>query len=246
MYTKKEFESLLAESAKAMTKNKELIKEARILMSKANDYRWIHQTKWLNETCIQLPQDLFAIQEIICNTKPRFIIEVGVAWGGAILFYSSVIQVLGYDAEIIGIDVYIPDDLKERIFSHQDLSRRIHLINRSSVDLQTVDEVRSMVGPGKNNFVHLDSNHTHNHVLAELELYSQFIGKNYYLLCADTLVDYLPPPPDRPREWGPGNNPKTALDAFMQKNKRFMVDQNLEDKLLLTCNPGGYLKCMTD
>jgi len=89
----------------------------------------------------------------------------------------------------------------------------------------------------------LDSNHTHDHVLKELELYSPLVGKGHYLVCGDTVVEYIPKQTHRPRPWGPGNNPKTALDSFLKENQRFEVDKEIENKLLFTCNPGGYLLC---
>ena len=92
----------------------------------------------------------------------------------------------------------------------------------------------------------LDSYHTHQHVLKELRLYSPFIGKGFYLVCGDTILDYIPWQKHRPRAWGPGNNPKTALEQFLKENNRFKPNKAIEDKLLFTCNPGGYLKCRKD
>ena len=92
----------------------------------------------------------------------------------------------------------------------------------------------------------LDSYHTHDHVLKELKLYQQFVGKDNYLICGDTIVEHIPEQKHRPREWGPGNNPKTALIEFLKTNDRFAIDEKLENKLLFTCNPGGYLKAIRD
>ena len=92
----------------------------------------------------------------------------------------------------------------------------------------------------------LDSHHTHDHVLKELQIYSDFIGKGNYLICGDTVVDYLPEQSHRPRDWGPNNNPKTALDEFLQSSDKFEVDHELANKLLFTCNPGGYLRAVKE
>jgi cephalosporin hydroxylase len=103
-----------------------------------------------------------------------------------------------------------------------------------------------MLGNSREVMIFLDSFHTHEHVLTELRLYSPLIGKGQYLVCGDTIVENIPAQEHRQRPWGPGNNPKTAVDAFLQENGRFEVDKEIEDKLLLTCNPGGFLKCIRD
>jgi cephalosporin hydroxylase len=168
-----------------------------------------------------------------------------VAWGGSLLFYSTLLEVLG-GGEIIGIDIYIPDDLKERLNGYGKLSERIHLLTASSVEESTVDKVKEITGGSRKTMILLDSHHTHEHVLRELELYSELVGKGCYIICGDTVVDDIPEQAHRPRPWGPGNNPKTALREFMQNNKRFVNDRKLENRLLLSCNPEGYLLCVED
>lgn len=88
----------------------------------------------------------------------------------------------------------------------------------------------------------LDSHHTEEHVLKELNIYSKFISKGNYLICGDTIIDFIPEQKHRPRPWGPKNNPHTALKKFIKKNKRFKNDKEIENKLLFSCNPNGYLK----
>jgi cephalosporin hydroxylase len=151
-------------------------------------------------------------------------------------------EVLGGE-RIIAIDIYIPEDLKKRISAFEKLAERISWINGSSIDPDTVAQVRAIVGDSRDVLIVLDSNHTHEHVLEELRLYSPMVGEGKYLVCGDTIVEYVEAQAHRPRPWGPGNNPKTALDAFLNENKRFSVDKRLENKLLFTCNPGGYLEC---
>lgn len=245
MYTRKEFEELRIESAKQMAGDSVLRKDALDVLVRADYYNWIHQTSWFGEPILQLPQDMFALQEIIFNTRPEFIIEVGVAWGGSLLFYSALMEVLG-GKKIIGIDIFIPDDLLKRIESLGKISEKINWLRGSSVDKQIVQSVKDILGDSRKVLVILDSNHTHDHVLAELKIYSEFIGNGYYLICGDTILDTMPEQPHRPRPWGRGNNPKTALVQFLKDNDRFEVDSRIENKLLLTCNPGGYLKCCRD
>lgn len=242
MFTREEFEELRKESAQGMAGDHQLQKKALEVLVAADQHRWIHQTTWLGEPILNLPQDMFALQEIIFRTRPKYIIEIGVAWGGALLFFSTLMEVLG-GTKIIGIDLYIPEDLKQRLSSFGRLSERIELINGSSVDASTVAQIRSMIGDCKDVMVILDSYHTHDHVLRELAAYSPFVGKGNYLVCCDTIVEDIPEQEHRTREWGPGNNPKTAVRQFLQENQRFQVDHALENKLLFTCNPSGYLVC---
>ena len=243
--SKKEFFKLNKISAIKMKKDKNLCRKALDVLIKADKYRWLHQTSWFGEPILNIPHDMFALQEIIYRTRPDFIIEVGVAWGGSLLFYSTLMDVLG-GKKIIGIDIYIPDDLIKRIESYGRLSARINLIKGSSTDLETIDKVKNIIGESRKIMILLDSHHSHEHVLNELKLYSDFIGTGNYLICADTVLDYIPKQDHRPRLWGPDNNPKTALDEFLTMNNRFQVDTELENKLLFTCNPGGYLKAIKD
>jgi len=245
LYTREEFEELRRRSAEVMTADEQLIKDALDVKVRAGKYYWIHQTTWFGEPILQLPQDMFAFQEIIFNTRPKFIVEVGAAWGGSLLFYSTLMEVLGGE-RIIGVDIYIPDDLKERIGSFGKLSDRITWIKGSSVEVDTISQVKAVIGDSREVMIVLDSDHTHEHVLKELRLYSPLVGKGYYLICCDTVIEYQPEPDYRPRPWGPGNNPKIALDQFFKENDRFEVDKALGQKLLLTNNPGGYLRCCKD
>jgi len=226
--------------AKKMAADKKLQKKAIDLLVKADRYNWVHQTNWFGEPILNLPQDMFALQEIIYKTRPEYIIEVGVAWGGSLLFYSTLMEVLG-GKKIIGIDIYMPKDLKKRLLSHGKLSERLILINASSIEKSTIEEVKKILGESKKTLIILDSFHTHEHVLKELRLYSQFVGKGYYIVCSDTIIEDIPVQKHRPRPWGPGNNPKTAVWQFLKENRSFGIDRKLENKLLLSCNPEGYL-----
>jgi cephalosporin hydroxylase len=245
MYTRKEFDELRIQWAQEMAGNVTLQHEALEVLIKADRHNWIHQTNWFGEPILQFPQDMFALQEIIFKTRPKYVVEVGVAWGGSLLFYSTLMQALGGE-RIIGVDIYVPEDLKQRIGAFGSLSDRISWIIGSSVEDTTVNQVKKILNGSREVMVILDSNHTHDHVLAELRAYSPLVGKRHYLICGDTIVEKLPVQTHRPRPWGPGNNPKTALDQFSSENKRFEVDAVLENKLLFTCNPGGYLVCVKD
>jgi len=245
MYTYEEFEKLRTERANEMAADSELRRKALDVLVAADHYNWIHQTTWLGQPCLNLPQDLFALQEIIFKTRPQFIIESGVAWGGSLLFYSTLMQILG-GQRIIGIDVYIPPDLRERLNGYGPLSERITLIEASSTDVETIAKVRSIVRDSREVLVILDSNHVHEHVYNELQAYTSLVGKGHYVVCSDTVVEDIPAQTHRPRPWGPGNNPQTALNQFLKENDAFAVDKSVENKLLFTCNPRGYLVRVKD
>ena len=241
MYTREEFERMRKDKAAAMAADKDLRKEALTVLTKADVHNWIHQSNWMGEPVLQLPQDMFAFQEIIYRTRPKYIVEVGVAWAGSLLFYATLLEVLGGES-VIGVDVYMPDDLKERVASKGRLSDRIRLINASSTDGETLQQIREIIDGSSEVMVILDSDHTHDHVLKELQLYSPLVGEGHYLICGDTIIDDLPPHPERHRSWCKGNSPRSALEAFLPSAPDFQVDQELENKLLFTCNPGGYLR----
>ena len=203
---------------------------------------WVHQTNWMGEPCLQLAQDMFALQEAVYKSRPDFIVESGVAWGGTMLFLASVLRLLN-GKKIIGIDVFIPEDLRTRLMSPDNPVRdMMQLIEGSSIDGSIVEKVKEIVGNSKKVLVLLDSDHTHAHVLKELQLYAPFVGVGQYLICGDTTIERQPPAEERPRPWGKGNNPLTALNEFLGTRPDFEVDYELENKLLLTNNPGGYLR----
>ena len=246
IYTKDEFEKLLKTNASNMAKDKELTKNALDIKVKAGyEYYWVHQTKWFGEPLLNLPQDMFAIQEIFFKTRPKYFIEIGTAWGGGLLFYSTLMQAMG-GQNVIGVDIFIPDDLKERVGKHGNISNRIKWIEGSSIEENTINQIKEIIGECKEVMILLDSYHTHAHVYKELNIYSELVGKGYYLICGDTVVEHQPVSDKRPREWGKGNNPQTALNQFMKENDRFVIDSAMSDKLLFTCNPGGYLKAIKD
>ena len=207
--------------------------------------RHTYAFSWLGRPIIQMPADIVAVQELIWRVKPDLIVETGIAHGGSLVLYASILELLGSDRLAVGIDVEIRPHNREALDSHP-MRKRIHLIERSSTDPEAIEEVRRLAKHWPRVMVMLDSNHTHGHVLRELELFSPLVPKGSYLIAMDTIVEDFPARsfPDRP--WDKGNNPKTAVREFLKTNRRFRVDHALEDKLLISSNPEGFLECIAD
>lgn len=238
--SKEEFLRINEEAASEMNADVQLHAKALEVLVEADHYRWIHQSSWMGEPLLNLPQDMFAIQDIIWRTRPDFIIEVGVAWGGGMLFTATLLEIL-QGQKVIGIDIFIPPDLRERLASHGRLSDRLVLIEGSSTSDETLEKVRKLLSGSRKALVILDSYHTHEHVLKELRAYAPFVEKGQYLICGDTVVEHIPEQTHRARPWGPGNNPATAIQEFLLETDRFVVDKKIDQRLLFSCHPGGYL-----
>lgn len=200
---------------------------------------------WLGRPIIQLPQDMMAMQEIIWRLKPDLIVETGIAHGGSLIFYASMLELVGGDATVLGIDIDIRAHNREAIEAHP-MAKRIQMIQGSSIDEALVAEVFKRAEGKKRVLVVLDSNHTHEHVLRELELYAPLVKEGGYMVVYDTAVEDMPEDffPDRP--WGKGDNPKTAVWEFLKGNDRFVIDREWEDKFFITVAPDGYLRCVRD
>lgn len=241
--SKDEFLKINEQAAHEMSLDQGLQKKVLEVLVEADRHRWIHQNTWMGEPLLNLPQDMFAIQDIIWRTRPEFIIEVGVAWGGGMLFEATLLEMLG-GQKVIGIDIFIPPDLRQRLASHGKLSDRLVLVEGSSTAPDTLAQVKALLGGSRKVLVMLDSYHTHEHVLNELRSYAPFVEKGQYLICGDTVVERIPPQLHRTRPWGPGNNPATAVKEFLSESDRFAVDEKIDQRLLLSCHPGGYLQAV--
>jgi hypothetical protein len=240
-----EFKEEVRRNIAGLAGDKDVQALSRIWIREIARHRYAYNFTWLGRPVIQFPQDMMAIQELIWSIKPDVVIETGVAHGGSILFSASMLELVGGEGYVIGIDIDIRKHNRTEIEAHP-LSRRVRLIEGSSVDDAVVSQVREIVGEGKKVLVILDSNHTHEHVLRELELFSPFVGEGSYLVVYDTLIEDMPLDLVGDRPWGPGNNPKTAVWEFLETNKRFKIDKDLEAKLSITVAPDGYLVCIAD
>jgi len=222
-------------------KNNNLFNELGLpFIKNSAKYRYSYNFSWLGRPIIQYPQDLVAMQELIWETKPDLIIETGIAHGGSLIFYASMLELLGGNERVVGIDIDIRKHNRVEIEKHP-MFKRITMIEGSSTEEEIVKEVRRMA-EGKKVLVCLDSNHTHEHVLNELELYAPLVSVGSYCVVFDTIIEDMPTDSFLDRPWGRGNNPKTAVYEFLKNNDYFEIDKNIENKLLITVAPDGYLR----
>ncbi len=240
-----EFKSLRKKNLKEMSKDKELKKIAFEFMEKSARYNYSYNFDWLGRPIIQHPEDMVAMQEIIWKVKPDLIIETGIAHGGSLVFSASLLELIGGERQVLGIDIDIREHNRIEIEKHP-MYKRITMIQGSSIEDNVIKQVRKVAEGKKRVLVCLDSLHTHDHVLNELELYSPLVTKGSYLVVFDTIVEDMPKGFYSDRPWDKGNNPKTAVWEFLKTNNRFEIDKEIDSKLLITDNPDGYLKCIKD
>ena len=222
-------------------KNTALLEAAHAFNVESNKSQYSYNFSWMGRPIIQYPQDMVAMQEIIWNVKPDLIIETGIAHGGSLIYYASLLELVG-NGEVLGIDIDIREHNKKEIEKHP-MMKRIKMIQGSSIDEDIVRQVGEIANGKKRIIVCLDSNHTHDHVLKELELYSPFVSLNSYIVVFDTIVEDLPEGYfSQKRPWGISNNPKTAVHEFLRKNDQFDIDRSIDKKLLISVAPEGYLK----
>ncbi|MCZ7562529.1 MAG: cephalosporin hydroxylase family protein [Burkholderiales bacterium] len=212
-------------------------------VTRAAHYQYSHHFMWMGRPIIQFPQDILAMQEIIWEVKPDLIVETGIARGGSLIFYASLLELIGGDGMVLGVDIEIRPHNRNAIESHS-MFKRVRMIEGSALDEDVVREISEIAQRKRRVLVVLDSNHTHAHVLRELQLYSPLVTEGSYLVVLDTIIEDMPTGsfPDRP--WDKGNNPKTAVREFLKTTDRFEVARDIEAKLLITVAPEGYLRCV--
>jgi cephalosporin hydroxylase len=239
-----EFTKKNKEKIKKMEKDSEFVKKSQDWFLHSLKHEYSYHFEWLGLPIIQYPQDIVAYQEIIWNVKPDLIIETGIARGGSLVLSASMLQLMG-KGQVLGIDIDIRKENLKKIKSHF-LNKRIKMIQGSSVDENIIKQVKKIVKNKKKIMVVLDSNHTHQHVLNELENYSQFVKKGSYLIVFDTIIEDIPKKltEKTKRPWGKGNSPKSAIKEFLKKNSRFEIDNTIDNKLQISVAPNGYLKCI--
>ncbi len=235
----------VAQSVAAMQRDPEFMQAVRTFMDKTFEYGYYRNFTWLGRPVIQYPQDVLALQELLWSYRPTLVIETGVAHGGALILYASILELIGGTGDVIGIEVEFREHNRRALEAHP-LKRRITVIEGSSVDPQVVGRVRDMAQRHERVMVVLDSNHTHEHVLEELRQYSAMVRPGGPLVVFGTSVALVDEHVDLKRPWDQVRNPQSALAEFLKENSRFEIDREISDKLLITDAPGGYLRCVDD
>ena len=251
-----QFEKEIAARIAAIPKNKILCKAGRDFTLASIESKYSYNFSWLGRPVIQYPQDMVAMQELIWQVKPDLIIETGIAHGGSLTLSASMLALLDYtDAveleqpldpkasrrRVLGIDIDIRAHNRAAIEAHP-MAHKIDMIQGSSIAPEIVAQVHEYAKGYERILVCLDSNHTHDHVLAELEAYAPLTSKDSYCVVFDSIIEDMPADMFSDRPWRPGNNPKTAVWEYLKAHDEFEIDKTIEQKLLITVAPDGYLK----
>lgn len=238
------FKNEVRQNIKELGEDKKLKELSNCWLKNSVERKYSYNFTWMGRPIIQYPQDIVALQEIIWNIKPDLIIETGIAHGGSLIFYASMLELIG-NGEVLGIDIDIRSHNRIEIEKHP-MYKRISMIEGSSIDVSIINKVKDFAKCKDTVMLVLDSNHTYEHVKKELVAYSPLVSKNSYLVVSDTCIENIPEELYSNRPWGHGNNPQTAVVEFLKDNDRFKVDKSIEDKLQITVSPNGYLKCIKD
>ncbi len=226
--------------------DRELRDSAQAFTAASVAAKYSYNFSWLGRPIIQYPQDILAMQELIWKVQPDLIIETGIAHGGSLIFSASMLELNAAcggppDAEVLGLDIDIRVHNREAIEAHA-MFKRVTMIQGSSIASDVVEQVRAKAASKKRVMVCLDSNHTHDHVLAELHAYAPLTSLGSYCVVFDTVVEDLPAELAGDRPWAPGNSPKTAVHEFLSTNADFTIDSDVDNKILISVAPDGYLK----
>lgn len=251
-----DFSYEVEERIKAQTEKTDIAKKAYDFLASSLLPKYSYNFSWQGRPIIQYPQDIIAMQELIWSIKPDLIIETGIAHGGSLIFSSAMLAQLDLcDAivsksiidpnnskrKVLGIDIDIRQHNYQAIKSHP-MSSRIEMLQGSSIAPEVVSQVKDIAKDYETILICLDSNHTHDHVLAELEAYAPLTSLDSYCVVFDTVVEDMPKDTSVARPWKPGNNPKTAVWEYLKTHPEFQIDKNIQNKLLITVAPDGYLK----
>ena len=222
---------------------KDLLLEVQIKLDK---YKYGYSFEWLGIPIIRLPDDIVVYQELIFYVNPKVILEIGVARGGSVILSSSLVELMGNDGRVIGVDIDIRSHNLERLKAHK-MYKNINLIEGDILDPSTLVKIEENLGGAKVDILVLDSNHTHEHVLRELEILSNLVSIGGYIVLPDTVIEDFPIGYySETRPWDVGNNPKTALLEFMGKNDKFKIDNHFSVKAAISESPSGYIRKIRD
>ncbi|HMW14273.1 MAG TPA: cephalosporin hydroxylase family protein [Pseudomonadales bacterium] len=251
-----QFNAEILERVEHLGKDADLQALSRIWIREITPYKWAYNFSWMGRPAIQFPNDAWAMQELIWQVKPDLIIETGIAHGGSLIFSASMLAQLDIceaieagvsinpresRRKVLGIDIDIRAHNRAAIEAHP-MATRIQMLQGSSIAPDVIAQVQAIAASHSRVLVCLDSNHTHEHVLAELEAYAPLVSADSYCVVFDTIIEDMPERmfPDRP--WAPGNNPKTAVWEYLKSHPEFEIDNSIQHKLLITVAPDGYLR----
>jgi cephalosporin hydroxylase len=244
-WNREALESQRSEILKRLRTNQSLRNSAesylRETYSEDQNYLW----DWLGFPILQMPEDIVVFQEIIQRCRPTVVVETGIAWGGSIALSASILSLANGSGRVIAVDLNLDASLDRRL-GELNLPVEIALLRGDSTAPEVLERVRQLIEPDDRVMVSLDSHHTHEHVLRELELYSELVTVGQYLIVGDTSVRFLADATRRERPWSRESNPHSAMLEFLAKREDFEVDDNVNSKLLLTFHPGGYLVRKTE
>lgn len=239
------FEKEVQERISVIEQNEALKSSAHAFMKASVDPKYSYNFSWLGRPIIQYPQDMVAMQELLWEVKPDLIIETGIAHGGSLIFYASILELIatctGHEGKVLGIDIDIRPHNRKAIEEHP-MFKRISMIQGSSIAPEVVVQVVERAKGHKRIMVCLDSNHTHDHALAELEAYAPLTSVGSYCVVFDTLIEDMGEGAYPDRSWGVGNNPKTAVWQYLKTHSEFEINKSIDNKLLISVAPDGYLK----
>jgi cephalosporin hydroxylase len=222
------------------TKHSNLSKAADEFMLQAMQQQYQYHFTWLGQRIIQFPADIVALQEIIWQCQPDLIIETGVAHGGSTIFYASMLQLLN-KGKVLSVEIELREENRKALLQHP-LFHRIQIFEGSSLDQNIIQQVTDVAKQHKKIMLCLDSHHTQEHVLQELRIYAPLVTPSQYCVVFDTNIEKLPKGTITNRPWDKGNNPATAVKVFLQENNNFKIDTDIDNKLLISSNPSGYLR----
>jgi cephalosporin hydroxylase len=254
-----QFQKEVQENIAGLARDTDIHALSRVWIREISPHKWAYNFSWLGRPAIQFPNDAWAMQELIWQIKPDLIIETGIAHGGSLIFSASMLALLDMcDAietgttidpsqsrrKVLGIDIDIRAHNRAAIEAHP-MASRIQMVQGSSISPEVIEQVRQVAKDYNRILVCLDSNHTHAHVLAELEAYAPLTSVGSYCVVFDTLIEDMPEDmfPDRP--WGKGNNPKTAVIEYLKTHPQFSINKSIQHKLQITVAPDGFLERTT-
>lgn len=237
-------DDFFAERRKAilnMGKDEEFKEMSLNWILKSNEHKYGYDFTWMGRPIIQFPNDMFIIQELIWQVKPDLIVETGIAHGGSMIFSASMLELIGGDGEVVGIDIDIRKHNRIAIEEHP-MMKRISMLEGSSTSEEIINQVYKIAQNKKSIMVFLDSSHTHKHVLEEMNAYGNLVSVGSYMVVFDTCIELFPKGYCNDRPWDVGNNPMTAIQEYLKNNKTFIRDTLVNSKAIITAAPSGYLR----